>query len=110
MYCIIHKSKERYELEKKLQDLIDSYKITITLHNFLTFHLFVNKKEILLYFQTVKHLQDARIVNITKLSFYNQTRIQTIGFICFLNLIAILYFQDPQSLMYNLLSILPYML
>lgn len=43
--------------------MIDGYSITITLHNFLIFHSPIDKKEVLLYFEIIEHLQDARIVN-----------------------------------------------
>lgn len=63
MYCMIFKSKKHYNLDKKLQDFINYYKITVALHNFPTFHSPTDEKKVLLYFQTIKRLQDAYIIN-----------------------------------------------
>lgn len=60
---MIPKSEERYELEKKLQELINGYKTTAALDDSLTFQSPVDIKEILLYLQTVERLQDVYVVN-----------------------------------------------
>lgn len=46
---MIFKFKKHYKLEKKLQNLINSYKTIVILYNSLIFYLFINKKEISLY-------------------------------------------------------------
>lgn len=60
---MIFKFKKHYKLKKKLQNLIDCYKTTTALYNSLIFYSPTDKKEILLYFQTIKYLQDAHVVN-----------------------------------------------
>lgn len=60
---MIPKFKKHYELEKKLQEFVESYKTNAVLYNFPIFYSAVDQKKLLLYLQIIKHLQDAQMIN-----------------------------------------------
>lgn len=50
-------------LEANIQALVDSYKITTTLHDTADFYSLVNKKEIQLYQAIIKSLNEVSIIS-----------------------------------------------